>query len=514
MVRGLLFLDPIFAAMRLTHYTLLFLAALSFQSAHAQGDPKREIIATISGAAKDTIYLANYYGSKLYYADTAVADAKGKVIYKSAKGYKAGMYAIVVPGPKYFEVVVNEPVIELTTDTSDLLGNLVVKRSRENQVFLDYVRYLNQQKKESDMLRTQLDANKDPIGRNGIKAQMEALDKAVKTYQADLIKDNPGTLAASLVRMSMAVELPEIRKPDGALDSAAAYYQYRDHYWDHFDLLDERIVRVPVFANKFDEYIGRTIPQFPDTINTLVDALIARTSGTGDVYKYMVNTITHKYETSDIMGMDAVFVHMALTYYCSEGGKQDQVDWIAEDKLEKLCERARKQAPLVLGKKAPYLSLTDTTEQNWINFYDLPQEYVVIIFWDPHCGHCKKELPGIAKLYKEQMKAEGIEVYCVAKAVDDVLMKDWKAFIRENDLDWVNVGLTKTVFEEAKKDPRKYIPKYTTIESLNYADTYDVFSTPKIFLVDGERKFRGKQLSAEQIVDLVRKLKERKVSVK
>ncbi len=129
--------------MRLTHYTLLFLAALSFQSAHAQGDPKREIIATISGVAKDTIYLANYYGSKLYYADTAVADAKGKVIFKSAKGYKAGMYAIVVPGPKYFEVVVNEPVIELTTDTSDLLGNLVVKRSKENQVFLDYIRYLN-----------------------------------------------------------------------------------------------------------------------------------------------------------------------------------------------------------------------------------------------------------------------------------------------------------------------------------------------------------------------------------
>ncbi len=41
----------------------------------------------------------------------------------------------------------------------------------------------------------------------------------------------------------------------------------------------------------------------------------------------MVNTITHKYETSDIMGMDAVFVHMALTYYCSEGGKA-RIKWI------------------------------------------------------------------------------------------------------------------------------------------------------------------------------------------
>ena len=114
------------------------------------------------------------------------------------------------------------------------------------------------------------------------------------------------------------------------------------------------------------------------------------------------------------------------------------------------------------------------------------------------------------KVYKEKMKELDIEVFCVAKAVEDVLMKDWKAFIVEHQMDWINVGLTKTVFEEAKKDPRKYIPKLTTIESLNYADTYDVYATPKVFLVDGERKFRGKQLSPDQIVDLVKKLKERK----
>lgn len=470
----------------------------------------REIEVTIAGTAKDTIYLANYYGSKLYYADTSVADAKGKALFKDAKGYKAGVYAVVVPGPKYFEVIVNEPVIKLATDTTDLMANLVVKASKENQVFLDYIRFLNSQKKRSDVIRVQLDANKDPLARNGLKAQLEELDKEVKTYQNTLIASNQGLLAAALVRMSMAPELPEIRKPDGSLDSAAQYYQYRAHYWDNFDLKDERIVRVPVFANKFDEYISKTIPQFPDTINVLADAVIGRTDGKNDVFKYMVNTITHKFETSDIMGMDAVFVHMGQTYYCPKDGKPGRVDWMPQDKLDKLCDRVKKNGPLVLGKKAPYLSLTDTTEQKWINFYDLPQEYVVIIFWDPHCGHCKKELPEIAKVYKEKMKAMDIEVYCVAKAVDATLMKDWKAFIRENDLDWVNVGLTPTVFEEAKKDPRKFIPKLTTIESLNYADTYDVYATPKIFLVDGERKFRGKQLSADQIVDLVSQLQKRK----
>jgi hypothetical protein len=42
----------------------------------------------------------------------------------------------------------------------------------------------------------------------------------------------------------------------------------------------------------------------------------------------VVHNITYKYETSEIMGMDAVFVHMALTYYCAahRGKVQGDVD--------------------------------------------------------------------------------------------------------------------------------------------------------------------------------------------
>ncbi|MCB9184107.1 MAG: redoxin domain-containing protein [Flavobacteriales bacterium] len=489
---------------------LLALALLSPSLMAQQGGPKRHIEIRIEGMAKgDTVYLANYYGSKLYYNDTTIVDGRMTATFNDEKGYAAGVYAVVVPGPKYFEMVVNEPVIKLSTRKDDLLPGLLVKQSKENELFIGYIRFLNDRKIEGDALRAQLDAAKEPGARDSLKKRMDELDQRVKQYQRDLVKDHAGTLASSLVKMSMAVELPEPRKADGSLDSAAAYYQYRDHFWDNFDLTDDRIVHVPVFGNKFEEYISKVVPQIPDTINRLADALIARTGDSKKVYQYMVHNITHKYETSDIMGMDAVFVHMALTYYCPKG-QPTRVDWMSAGKIDTLCTRARKMAPLTIGRKAPYLALTDTTEERWINYYDLPQDFVVVIFWDPHCGHCKKELPEIHKVYKETLKPMGIEVYAVAKAVEEDLFTDWKKFIRENELDWVNVGLTWHVFADAKKDPRKFIPEHTTIESLNYADTWDVFSTPKIFLVDGDRKIAGKSLSAEQIADLVTKLRERK----
>jgi thiol-disulfide isomerase/thioredoxin len=492
--------------------TISYLAAFASvaQDKAAPADPRRHIEVHIEGTANDTIYLANYYGNKLYYSDTAIADPKGKVVFNKPRGYKGGVYAVVVPGPKYFEIILNEPKLVLSTDKNDLVGKLVVKESKENSIFTEYIRFLNARKGESDAIRSRMEAEEDPIAKARAKAELEDLDKVVKQYQKDLVANNPGTFAADLVHMSLPVELPELRKADGSLDSAAAYYQYRAHFWDHFNLTDDRIVRTPIYANKLEEYLTRVVPQTPDTIAVLVDRLIAKTESSEEVFKYTVHTITHKYETSDIMGMDAMFVHMAQTYYCPQAGKASRAPWMDDEKLEKLCERARKMAPLTLGRKSTNIILTDSTEQNWISLHGLPQEYVVVVFWDPHCGVCKKELPEIYKVYQEKLKGMDVQVYAIAKAVDATLMKDWKKFIRENGLDWVNVGLTQTVYEQAKKDPRLFIPKFTTIESLNYAETYDVYSTPKLFLLDGERKIVGKQLAPEQIEDLVKKLKERK----
>lgn len=475
----------------------------------AQGPvPARTIEVRIEGLSNDTVYLANYYGNKLYYADTAVADARGTAVFRSAEGHTPGVYAVVAPGPKYFEVVVNEPTIVLQTKADDLMGGLRAVDSDENRVFLEYIRFLNARKADGDALRSRSETTADPIAKAAIKRQMLELDSTVKAYQRDLVAAHKGMLAAALVHMGTAVERDPVMKADGTMDSAATYYDHRAHYWDHFDLGDPRIVRVPVFANKLEEYMKR-FPQFPDTINRAADELIARITD-DEVFKYVVHTWTHTYETSDIMGMDAVFVHMAQNYYCPAPGRASRTPWMDDEKLGKLCERARKMAPLTIGSPAANLILPDTTEQRWVNMHALPQEYIVLVFWDPHCGVCKKELPALYTVYGASLKGMDVEVVAVAKAVEESLMRDWKKFIRENGLDWVNMGLTKTVYEEARTDATKFIPRHTTLESLNYADTYDVYSTPKVFLLDGERRIVGKQLTPEQMVDLVQRLQDAK----
>ncbi|NDB36673.1 MAG: hypothetical protein EB023_15330 [Flavobacteriia bacterium] len=141
-------------------------------------------------------------------------------------------------------------------------------------------------------------------------------------------------------------------------------------------------------------------------------------------------------------------------------------------------------------------------------------------FWDPECGHCKTITPKLAKLYSEKMKARNVEVYAVGKAIGKDF-EAWKKFIRENNLNFLNVAVTDNLYKIAKDKPESLVPLYpgdkdkpTTLESLNYQITYDVFSTPKVFILDKDKKIIAKSLSMSQIEDLLDNLQGKKDSPK
>ena len=81
-----------------------------------------------------------------------------------------------------------------------------------------------------------------------------------------------------------------------------------------------------------------------------------------DLFKYTVHHLTYKYETSNIMGMDGVFVCMAQKYYCPLIIK---AFWLDSTKLGDLCEKADKTFPLLIKKYASRLILADTTEKKF-----------------------------------------------------------------------------------------------------------------------------------------------------
>ena len=227
------------------------------------------------------------------------------------------------------------------------------------------------------------------------------------------------------------------------------------------------------------------------------------------MYQYNVSWITSQYEQSKIMGMDKVFVMMGDRYYRGNDPKGDpKAFWMKKESLDKLVDKVDVNMNLVIGSKPVNISLLDTTDQKWYDFYSLDAEYTILYFWDPQCGHCKKITPKLQTLYEEKFKARNIEIFAIGKAVGEDF-ENWKKFISDNNLEFINVAVTDRLYTEAMKDARQFVPKYTSIESLNYQKTYDVFTSPKVFILDKDKTIIAKSLSISQLENLMDRLQDK-----
>jgi len=450
----------------------------------------------ITGQKDTTVHLVKYFGKGLYYADTA--ELKGGFVEFDGSKQQPGILGVFLPGQKFFEFIYNKEEIYMETTAPDFVGTMKVKKSEENKIFMEYVKYISSRKIKIDSLVKERAKFKDFDNQYKLLTpQIDALNKEVTDYQNNLIETHKTMLVAKIVKMSMDVEIPEAPKDEkgNIIDSSFRFNYFRAHYWDNIDLMDDRLVHTPVFHNKLEYYFGKNMMiQHWDTVLYHAFKFCDGLNPKSKTFEYCVSWITSSYGKSNIMGMDKVYILMADRYYCSKNAEgKSPAFWMTPEKLDDLCKKIPVQKNLVIGAKPPNLILRDTTDVNWRDFYSLKSEYTILYFWDPECGHCKKITPKLETLYKEKFKDRNIEIFSVGKAVGEDFQK-WKDFIRTNDMTFINVAVTNSLFEAAMEDARQFVPKYTTIESLNYQTTYDIFSTPKVFVLDKDKKIIAKSI--------------------
>lgn len=485
--------------MRILFIFTLFIATFSFG---------QKLKFKVVGQKDTTVFLVKYYGKGLYYADTA--QIKNEVVEFNGAKQEPGIMALLLPQQKYFEFIYNKEDIQLETQGPEYVEMMKVKKSEENKVFYDYMRYLSSKRQEANKITDERKKlTKEDPNFKVLSDKLEAISKEVETYQKNLISTHSKLLVSKIVKMGMEIEIPEAPKDANGkpLDSLFAYHYYRDHFFDNIDLKDDRLVNTPIFHSKLETFFGKTMMvQHWDTIVKYAFQFCDRLNQKSKMFEYSVSWITSTFEKSNIMGMDKVFVMMGERYYCSKNSEgKSPASWVKPEKLEELCEKVGVQKNLVIGIKPPNLILRDSTDVKWKDFYSLKSEYTILYFWDPECGHCKKTTPKLEELYLKKFKDRNIEIFSVGKAIGDDFGK-WKKFIKDNKLTFINVAVTESLYKAAIEDATQFVPEFTTLESLNYQTTYDIFSTPRVFVLDKDKKIIAKQLSISQLEDLMDRL--------
>ena len=111
------------------------LLAILFAFATTANAQQHDVKVKVRGLGNDTVYLANYYGAKLFYNDTTVA-VNGEFTFKGKKYEECGKYAVVMPKQVFFDFLMVDEPMEFETSYRNPSVDMKVIKSEENKVFL------------------------------------------------------------------------------------------------------------------------------------------------------------------------------------------------------------------------------------------------------------------------------------------------------------------------------------------------------------------------------------------
>jgi len=454
--------------LRVTLFILLTTVFSAYQ-ARSQGYNIKIVIQN----QKDSVaYIGHHFATQRYVDDTARV-VNGAASFIGENELTEGIYFYYSPSV-YFEFLIGEQKFSIAGEAPDVVSTANIEGSPINIGFYEMQKFTSAKRKEIVQLQASIDSTAAIAEKEVVTKKIKVINKAIRNYQLALQEKYAGSLLDRLIRLMQTPIIPNI--PEGADSVIFKYNYYKNHFWDGIDIADPGLLRSPLLNNKIMDYLDNVVIQHPDSVIIEVDKLITLCKKNDEAFRYLLISLTNKYETSKVMGFDKVFVHLVDQYYLT-----NQTSWTNTETIGKLEERAASIRPNFIGNPAPAFTLQDTLGRDY-QLYDIEAKYTVLYFYDPDCGHCKKSIPLFYEAYAD-LQAKNVEVLAICTTTDS---KRWHEFINENDLGWINLA------DLSSKTNVKYY--------------YDVRSTPTVYILDEDKKILLKKIATEDIPSIIDQL--------
>jgi len=468
-------------------YLQLLLIGLLALTSISQAQSFR-ISVTLDGLKDTNIYLANYYGSKILRVDSARLDKSGSAIFQNKEKRISGLYVIYLNKDNYFDFLLgSDQQFSIHTSFSPQ-AKRIFKGAVETEVFQQYQEFLSVQRNKQQKLQKEVEVhknNKDSV--KIINIEIDKLNSEMENYWESKSSKYPGTFLADFLRSMIYTRPPEFvapadsKNPD-SLKWVSNYNFNKDHYWDNFNFAQPGMIRTPLIEGRLDNYFKKTLLQIPDSMIKPTFDLIDKSKANEEMFHYISLQRLNAALTSEVMGMDKLFVAIAERYFLNGSGA-----WLDTTAMAKLKDKVRVTKPNLIGNLAPELKLPDS-EGNYYSLRQMNSKYTILLFWEPNCSHCKKAVPQIYKDLYLPLKDKGVDIFAVCTQNKK---EDWlKAIIEYKILDWTNV----------------WDPSVTS----NFRSLYDVYSTPIIYILDSTKHIIAKRLDVESSVKFLNHLLEKK----
>lgn len=462
-------------------FSLILLLLLIRNQGWAQ---KYSISLQIPDAADSTILLANHYNGQIFVVDTIKLDIQGKGKFEGDTLLDQGMYLIYMDKDHFNDfLLASEQEVEIKHSFNQP-EKFEIKGSKDSELFNSYKWFLKDFKEQQQVLfnqRKEFEGNNDSL--KIVNEKLDKLNTEVTNYWFSEAKKYPDLFYSKFL---LSNYIPVIKKEDIPAewqknDSLRWVYEYnfrKDHYWDYLDVSDERFLRTPVLKPRLDNYFDNVLLQKPDSVIPYVLETIEKAKANNKTFRYITNFLLNHFAQSNIMGMDAVFVQIAQKYYLD-----GQATWADSAAVAGIWRQVVFKRNNLLGMEAKELKM-ESIDGPYYRLHEIKTDYTVLAFWEPNCGHCKKQIPELYENVFVPFKDKSITFF-VVNSQDK--KEEWKNFINEHKLyGWINVW-----------DPT---------DLNDFKINFDIQTTPMIYILDKDKKILAKKVDPQTVKNILEHL--------
>lgn len=430
---------------------LLFVNFLSF------GQLGYEIKVKLKPLKNEPVYLGYHYGENQYVIDTAFLNNNSEAIFRKNHRLPEGMYLIVLPNMKYFNIIISKnQKFSIENDTTNLYLNLKIKNDEENKLFADYQRQLYLNKLKFRNLQERIMQHPD---------SEEFYNKIIEQNKSNLlakknewIEKHPDWLFTKILKALL---------PVGFTFDAQKYFK-------NVDFTDEHLLFSPVFTYKLDDFFT-SLPSLTinniDSLYQAIDYILTQSMQNSSVYEEIIKYLLNQFDISGNYPNIDAFWYIANKYCLNE-----LCPWINDNFKAKLAKYNNKIHKVCINETFPEIYLYDENDKKE-KITETKSHFLLIVFWNPECEHCINYLNKLKKIYQSYNRNQ-FEVVGVLTGFNAEL---WKQEIK--NYPWKNY----------------YDPKLLN----DFIEDLFLTNTPQTFLINKDKKIIAKDVLTEELNNLM-----------
>lgn len=436
----------------------------------------------VEGSKTHEIVLGKFYGESFQVIATEVLarDTVATVEFTIPSNSATGLYHLFIADPSVQEVnraeFIWNPTENLTMDAQFFQlkdGSVGIEASIENDAYSRLVAI----KGEYDLFLDELFQRRFSLSIFDKLYKQKSIDIELQTERIQLNYDNVLTKLAELFPTTYTantliplVLIPVRSVKDEWVNDYDSYIGFlSDHYFYHANFSNSDVLNHYFFIDKVYFYLSNYNERSTEGSEHGIDVIMSKLTENQEVASVVYNSLLKTF-----INLDSEH----LTNYVVEKHSSECALDLPFEELKKL----QAIQSLSIGGIAPEISLPDDDGK----YHSLREtcrknKLTVVFVWLSWCERCQKELPLVNAMYA-RYKSKGLGVFTVSL---DEKKEDWLKAQSELNKNWTNVA--------------EIVP----IEKSSIIGSYNISTTPAIYLLDASGKVVAKGIYNEKLEQFI-----------